>query len=210
MLNALTSNGIERVIFTCGYHQEMLKTFVAEEFPGIEATWVENPDYATTNTAYSVWLTREHALADDEDLLLINGDVVLDKRVIAATLEAEGENVLATRFDRVAAEEVKVRLDGAGIVTEIGKHLIPEEAAGESVGINSLSRALLNDLFPTIERRINEGDGRKEFYEQAFDELIQKGTIFNTADVTHLPVIEIDTPEDFEAARSQHAQNLVE
>lgn len=210
MLQALQSNGINRVLFTCGYRRDLLENWVADNFPDLDVTWIENPDFATTNTGYSVWLTREHALADEEDLLLINGDVVLDRRVIAATLAAKGQNVLATRFDRVAAEEVKVHLDSNGVITEIGKHLVPEDAAGESVGINRLSRPLLEKLFPTLENRIMNGEGRKEFYEHAFNELVYHGETFTTADVTELPVIEIDTPEDYETARSQFASRLTE
>jgi len=210
MLQALKNNGINRVLFTCGYLRDRLEKWVNVRFPELEVSWIENPDYATTNTAYSVWLARDAVFEDEQDLLLINGDVVLDRRAIAATLEAEGKNVLATRFDRVAAEEVKLRLDGNGVVTEIGKHLVPTEAAGESVGINRLSRPFLELLFPTLEHRIEHGEGRREFYEQAFNELVGKGQIFRTADVTQLPVIEVDTPEDYEAAKEQFATRLVE
>ncbi|MFH0883121.1 MAG: NTP transferase domain-containing protein [bacterium] len=210
MLQALKNNGINRILFTCGYQRGLLEKWVAEHFPELEVSWIENPDFSSTNTGYSVWLTREHALADDEDLLLINGDVVLDRRAIAATLNAQGQNVLATRFDRVAAEEVKVRLDGNGVVTEIGKHIDPSDAAGESVGINRLSRPLLDLLFPTLEHRIRYGEGRREFYEHAFNELVNRGESFRTADVTELPVIEIDTPEDYATARRHFASRLVE
>jgi choline kinase len=210
MLQALKSNGINRVLFTCGFHREILEKWIADHFPELEVSWIENPDYSSTNTAYSVWLAHEQALADDEDLLLINGDVVLDRRAIAATLAAQGQNVLATRFDRVAAEEVKVRLDENGVVTEIGKHIVPSEAAGESVGINRLSRPLLDLLFPTLEHRIQHGEGRREYYEHAFNELVSRGEIFRTADVTELPVIEIDTPEDYDAACTRFASRLVE
>ena len=54
------------------------------------------------------------------------------------------------------------------------------------------------------------GEGRKEFYEHAFNELVYHGETFTTADVTELPVIEIDTPEDYETARSQFASRLTE
>lgn len=207
MLHALEKNGIADVVFVAGFHQGMLRDYVRDNHPSIRATWVENPVFDQTNTAYSLWLARKQMLSGG-DMILINGDVVLDHRAIQTTLEAEGSNVLATRFDRCGAEEVKVRLDGDRRITEIGKHLAPGEAAGESVGINRISQELLPHLFDTIQERIDNGNGRKEFYEHAFNALIQDGIDFRTADVTKLPVMEVDTPEDYEDVTRTIASRL--
>jgi choline kinase len=209
MLDALLANGVDETIFVAGFHKSLVQNWVSDNFPDLNATWLENPEYASTNTAYSVWLAREAAMVGGDDVLLLNGDVVLDSRVIARTLEPDGLNVLATRLDRVAEEEVKVTLKD-GRVTEIGKHLSPQIAAGESVGINRLGCAQLPDLFETLQRRIETGDGRNEYYEHAFNELVQAGAEFRTADVTDLPVIEIDTPEDYREAQEKHASRLEE
>jgi len=197
MLDALQAEGIGEVCFVCGFLQQQLKDFVAREFPSLQSTWIENPEFATTNTAYSVFLTRDALLATGDSVLLINGDVVLDRRAIAATLAAEGESVLAVHFGAVAEEEVKLRLDGSGRVTEIGKHIPPDRAAGESVGINRLARELLPDLYRVLQERIETAGGAKEFYEAAFNQLVEEGAPFRTADVSGLPVMEVDTPEDY-------------
>ncbi len=208
LVNALASSGIEEFIFVDGYLRQQIRSYFHESFPELKAVWVENDEYASSNTAYSVHLTREHLLQHPDDVLLLNGDVVLDERVIAATLASPGGTVLAARFDRVDEEEVKFRLDGSGRMIEIGKHINPQEAAGESLGINRLGADLLPKLFDTLERRIAEGDGRMEYYEHAFNELIQNGAAFYTADVTHLPVMEIDTPEDYEYVQQHIGKKL--
>lgn len=208
MLQALLKNNIRDVIFVGGFHQEIVESYVQKEFPEINAQWVRNELFGETNTQYSVWLTKKLCLTADDDILLLNGDVVLDSRVIARTVEAEGTNVLATRFDRVDEEEVKVKLNGDRKITEIGKHLVPSESAGESVGINRLSRGLLPRFFETAAKRINNGDGRSEYYEHAFNELIQNGEDFRTADVTDLPVMEVDTPEDYDVVQKRCAIEL--
>ena len=197
LLDALVAENINDFIFIGGYRKEDLISFVDREYPECKVSWVENPDYSTTNTAYSVLLGKGVVLMDQQDLLLINGDVVFDRRAIAITLAAEGNNVLAVRGGQVDDEEVKVTLDDAKIITEIGKHIPYETAAGESVGINRLSTSILPELFDVIKRRCDEGAGKSEFYEAAFNELVQNGAIFNIADVTDVPVMEIDTPEDY-------------
>jgi len=209
MLNALQKNGINDVIFVCGFHKEQLISYVANKFPELNSEWIENPVYTETNTAYSFFLTKDSVLNDLAPTLLINGDVILDSRAIAATIASGNSNQLATRFDRVAEEEVKVRLDGDKRIIEIGKHIKPSEAAGESVGINLLSTDTLPRLFDTIEDRINNGNGRKEFYEHSFNDMIEKGEPYYTADVTALPVMEVDTPEDYEAMQHNIEKRLI-
>ncbi len=208
MLTALVHEGINKVCFVCGYRQEELKQYVADNFSDLEVIWIENPVYAETNTAYSVWLTRDTLENAGDDVLLINGDVVLDHHAIHTTLVADGDTVLAVRRDRVAEEEVKVRLDDQERIIEIGKHLVPAESAGESVGINRLSTSLLPKLYDTFEDRIQNGNGKREFYEASFDALIQKGEVFTIADVTNDPVMEVDTPEDYEEVCKSIAPRL--
>ncbi len=208
MLDALVANDIDEVVFVCGYRKEIIKDFVNKNHSHMKVSWVENSIYSETNTAYSVFLAKDEVIKGDHDILLINGDVILDSRAIKATIEASGRNVLATRFDRVDEEEVKVRLNGNKMITEIGKHLSPSESAGESVGINRLSVEILPELFDTLQNRIENGAGRSEYYEHSFDELIQKGSEFFTADVTELPVMEMDTPEDYEAVKAKVASGL--
>ncbi len=209
MLSALLHEQIQEVIFVCGYLKEQIQQFVHDQFPEIQTTWIENEVYAETNTAYSVWLTREVVLAKEEPILLLNGDVVFDYRAISATLSAGEGNVLATRLDRVAEEEVKVRLDSDRWILEIGKQIAPSSAAGESVGINRLSFQLLSELYPVLEQRIRYGKGAFEFYEVAFNAMIQNGTVFSIADVTPFPVMEVDTVEDYEEVEHAIAPCLI-
>ncbi len=200
ILDALDNNAIRRIAFVGGSMQEQLQEYVQTHYDHLNVKWVTNPDYDKTNTAYSVWLT-DSTVGRNEDMLLINGDVVLDARAIARTLNGRGEHekvsVLATRFSEVADEEVKVLVDD-GFVTEIGKHIDPDEAAGESVGINLIARRHLDVLYATLRIRIAKGEGRSEYYEHAFNQMVGERVPFRAADVTDLPVMEVDTPEDFD------------
>ncbi len=141
MLRALKKANINDVIFVGGFRQDQIDTYVRDHFPELEITWVFNPIFGETNTAYSVFLTRDTVLPLKDDILLINGDVVLDSRCILATTEADGDTVLAVRFDRCSEEEVKVRLNEKQVITEIGKHIPPvEAAAGIGRGEQALKR----------------------------------------------------------------------
>lgn len=199
ILDALDHNAIRRIVFVGGSMQEQVQDYVRTHHSHLDVKWVTNPDFALTNTAYSVWLT-DATVGRNENMLLINGDVVMDARAIARTLNGRGEHenvsILATRFSGVADEEVKVLVEDK-LVTEIGKHIDPEEAAGESVGINLIVRQHLDVLYATLRIRIAQGEGRSEYYEHAFNQMVSERVPFRTADVTDLPVMEVDTPDDY-------------
>ncbi|GBE30314.1 bifunctional protein GlmU [bacterium BMS3Bbin04] len=210
ILNALESNEIDRVVFVGGSMEDQLKEYVAANHGQLQTKWVTNPGYATTNTAYSVWLT-DSTVGRNEDMILINGDVVMDARAISRTLKGraadEKVSVLATRFSDVDDEEVKVLVKD-NLVTEIGKHIDPVQADGESVGINLIARSHLNVLYATLRIRIAQGEGRTEYYEHAFNQMVNDRVPFHTADVTDLPVMEIDTPEDYETVQRELSTRL--
>jgi choline kinase len=210
ILNALDNNAIRRIVFVGGSMQDQLQEYVKTHHGHLDVKWVTNPDYDKTNTAYSVWLT-DSTVGRNEDMLLINGDVVMDARAIARTLNGRGEHehisVLATRFSGVSDEEVKVLVEDK-LVTEIGKHIDPEEAAGESVGINLIARQHLDVMYATLRIRIAQGEGRTEYYEHAFNQMVGERVPFRTADVTDLPVMEIDTPEDYSIVQEGVATQL--
>ncbi|MBZ0263266.1 phosphocholine cytidylyltransferase family protein [bacterium] len=202
MIDSLLHEGVEDFIFVVGFLQDKLRNYISENYPDLKVTWITNELYGSTNTSYSVLLTRDVVLSSGEPILLINGDVVLDRRVIHEVLHAPHATSLAVRLDRVAEEEVKFRLNERKEIIEIGKHINPAKADGESVGINRLSVDLLQKLYPILERRIkDEEHGAMEFYEASFNESIHKGEVYGIADVTRFPVMEIDTVADYEEAK---------
>jgi choline kinase len=97
----------------------------------------------------------------------------------------------------LGAEEIKVELDGSGAIVRIGKDVDPGCAAGESIGIEKFSAPAARALFGILGRRKE----RYEFYEASFQELIGQGTRLAAVPAGGLACIEIDTPQDLEAAR---------
>jgi choline kinase len=107
---------------------------------------------------------------------------------------ANGLIIRAT--NHLGTEEIKVELDGLGVVKRIGKEIDPGVAAGESIGIEKFSASAVDILFEVLNRRKE----RNEFYEASFQEMIDKGVQVHAVDSAGLPCIEIDTLEDLAAA----------
>ena len=91
--------------------------------------------------------------------------------------------------------------DTEGRITEISKTCRPEDAAGESVGIERMTPDYSTALFRELEQMIEREGLIDIFYERAFERLIPQGHTFRIVDTTDLFSIELDTPEDFENAQ---------
>lgn len=197
-IDNIIANDIDDVIIVTGYLEEKIKNFVSNKYPDLNVTFIYNEVYDSTNNIYSLWLTKE-SLSGDE-MLLMDSDIIFDKEIIAKLLESGHQNCLALKRHHVQDEEIKVKAGENGRVLEIGKEVKLQDAIGESIGIEKFGVETLKQLFTIIERKIIVEKKVNQFYEAAFQELVDKGANIYIVDTTDYISIEIDTAADLEAA----------
>jgi choline kinase len=103
---------------------------------------------------------------------------------------------------QLGEEQIKVTVDGYRRILAIGKEVPPTQAFGESIGIEKFSPETLEPLFSVIERKILVENSVNEFYESAFQEVIDRGTPIYAVDTGMFKAIEIDTFEDIRTAET--------
>ena len=199
MLENLSRHGITDLVMVTGYRERQIKTFVSDHFSRLKVAFVTNDRYQSTNNSYSLWLTHDQIRQDE--ILLLDSDIVFDRRIIDLLLGARHENCLAVKKgDRLGAEEIKVRLGADGSIEEIGKEVNPERAAGESIGIEKFGQEFVGELLKVLERKMLIDKSVNQFYEAAFQEAIEGGHPMAAVDAGALQCIEIDTAADLAAA----------
>jgi choline kinase len=203
MLDALVTHEVADVTLVVGYRQEQVRAAV-EARSDVRATWIENPDYETTNTINSLWRAREFM---HEDFLYFNADVLFHRDVVGRLLAAKGSR-LALDHKSCAEEEVKVVLDEAGRVLEIGKKLDPARCAGEFIGIAKFEAAMNEAFIASLERHNIELGNVNLFFEAALHDIVEEHPL-HEVDVSDLPAIEIDFPDDLEQAREKVAPLII-
>jgi choline kinase len=190
----LVANKISEIVIVTGYLEHQIRNFINARFPELNIIFCYNQLYDSTNNIYSLWLART-ALHND-DMLLMDSDIVFNKKIIAKLRGSAYKNCLALKRHNVSDEEIKVRTDNNGRILEISKEVQPSEAAGESIGIEIFSRDLLPELFSIIEYKITIEKKVNQFYEVAFQELINNNYEIYTVDISEYFCMEIDTVED--------------
>jgi choline kinase len=194
----LVENKIFDLVIVTGYLENQIRDLLKIRFPELNITLYYNELYNSTNNIYSLWLARD-AFHEDE-MLLMDSDIVFDKRIIAKLFNSGYKSCLALKRHDVLDEEIKVRTDNNGRVLEISKEINPSEAAGESVGIELFSKELLRELFSVIDRIVNIEKNVNQFYEAAFQQLINNNHDIYAVDITEYFCTEIDTAEDLKIA----------
>jgi choline kinase len=202
-ITSLLRVGFDQFVIGTGYLEHMVREAVASWFPGLDVTFVSNPDFRSTNNAYSLLLTRPHVETDG--FMLLDGDVVFDVEVIEELVE-RGPDCLAVRsVGGLGLEEVKVTADDEDRVLAIGKHVPVRSAMGESVGIEWFSGPSSRRLFAVLDRRVRAQGLINEYYEAAFQQLIDEGAELYGVDIGSMYASEIDTIEDLMAANARLA-----
>jgi choline kinase len=196
--------GFDQFVIGTGYLEHMVRDAVASWFPGLDVCYVVNREFQSTNNAYSLLLMREHV--EDGGFILLDGDVVFDVSVVEELVE-RGPDCLAVRsVGEIGLEEVKVTADNEDRVLAIGKHVPVRSAMGESVGIELFSATSSRRLFSALHQRVREQGLINEYYEAAFQQIIDEGTTLYGVDIGSKYATEIDTVDDLNAANARLAQ----
>ncbi len=193
-LQALESVGCTDTRIVVGYLKEMIIEHIQKNYPNFTVTYIENPDFAITNTLFSL----ERALREySGDYYYLNADVVFDERIMKQLAKYTDGGFLAVDRKQCREEEVKVIVNEKQI-TEIGKHLDPEICYGEFIGIAKFSGEFATRFRETVMREAHAGNEMK-FFEHALDTMLDKRDM-TAIDITGLPCVEIDFPEDYDYA----------
>ena len=201
---AMTAAGISEFVVVTGYRAEMIKDFL-DNLDNLESlgkpkfTFLHNADYEHNNNIYSLWMAGQ--IVRGKEFLLMDSDILCDPAAVLRIAQ-EPEAALAVNRHELGEEEMKVVVDDQMRITEISKTCRPEDAMGESVGIEKMTVAYSEALFRELDQMILQEGLIDIFYERAFERLIPQGHTFRVIDTTDYFSYELDTPEDFERAQA--------
>ena len=155
-IDVLQSKGITDFVLVLGYHGEKIKKFISshEKYHILHFTFIENPDYATTNSSYS-WL-QAHPFIKDEQYLHFNCDIIFFPDLLEKLLKAPYENVLLVdRNVKLDASMEQVVLEGERIKF-MDKANLPK-AMGRGSGMAKLSPSGVRFMMERLQQHLQEG-----------------------------------------------------
>jgi len=204
-IDNLLGAGITNIALVVGFESEKVRSYLKHQFPERRFRIILNPNFRSTNNAYSLFLARDFFLDSGtktrESLLLLDSDILFHPRLLQVLQALTNENTIVVRVKGAHDdEEVRVSVDGSGSVLKIGKDVDLEDLYGESIGIERFNHESARLLFDVLDRRVRRGNGRTEYYEVALQEMIDLGVRFKGVDMADCPAVEIDSKDDLELA----------
>ena len=204
-VNAMCMAGIQEFLVVTGYRGEMIRDFLTSHFSLLTFHFLDNTDYEHNNNIYSLWMACQKVRGSE--FLLMDSDILCDPAAIVRIAQ-EQTSALAVNRHELSEEEMKVVVDADSRITEISKTCRPEDAMGESVGIEKITADYSEALARELDQMILQEGLIDIFYERAFERLIPQGHTFKVVDTTHYFSYELDTPEDFQRAQEQMPKEL--
>ena len=205
-VDAMHQAGITEFLVVTGYRGEMIREFLTIHYPLSTIHYLDNIDYEHNNNIYSLWMACQKVRGCD--FLLMDSDILCDPAAVVRIAQ-EQTSALAVNRHELGEEEMKVVVDADSRITEISKTCRPEDAMGESVGIEKITADYSEALARELDQMILQEGLIDIFYERAFERLIPQGHTFKVVDTTHYFSYELDTPEDFQRAQELMPKELL-
>ena len=198
------AHNVREFIFITGNFDEQIQNYVARHFPSIKSYFIRKHHYPS-NTGYSLMLAAPYI--GDEPFIKIDGDLMFEDAILTKLMATPDDaNYICLDRQTVDDEVIKAEVDPKGVIVALGKNVETKKAVGESIGLEKICSHSSQILFETLKAHMSDKNNWQEYYEFTYDYLIKKGHIvFKYADVTGLKWVEIDTPNDYQLAKSYFA-----
>ena len=204
-VDAMHQAGITEFVVVTGYRADQIRDFLNVQCSMINVQcsmfnvqYLHNAGYAHNNNIYSLWMAGQ--VVRGREFLLMDSDILCDPAAVVRIAQ-EPVSALAVNRHDLGEEEMKVVVDSDMRITEISKTCRPEDAMGESVGIEHITADYSEALYRELDQMILQEGLVDIFYERAFERLIPQGHTFRVVDTTDYFSYELDTPEDYQRAQ---------
>jgi len=203
----LSAAGVKDIVVVVGYRQEVIREHLNSLSAAAEIRYVENEDYRRKGNAYSLYLGLQQARGA---VLAMDGDLAYDAAILTEFLAGPAENrVLVGPGSPEDVECAKAFVDADGNITRlVDKRLAePREDSflGEAIGFLLFSEAGKQELLRCAEAFFQDPAHLPLNWEHLINRYVRSAPIAARYEPSDR-WFEIDTPEDYEAARRKFGE----
>lgn len=165
-----------------------------------DVTFINNPFYEVTNSIASLWFAKEHL--DTENVVLIDGDIVMSEKLVGEVVCKKTERPLVLLDSSISQDgDYNVQVAGKRVLV-MSKDL--DHYFGEYAGITKLDRKSALAMRTEIESMV-DGGYYDQWYENALVQMIFRDDfeLFYT-DISAYEWTEVDDVSDLIHAKNIH------
>lgn len=191
-LEALEKNGIKNVVIVVGYKGEKIKEFLKDKFTNLNIKFIENKEYAISNSSYSFWLAKDEI--KNEPYLHINCDIIFFEDLIKKLIDNKHDNVIVVDKKVPHGKKREYVLLKVDRIIRMDREV--RNPIGQGTGIAKFSPENIGWLIEKMKRYIEDGNKDQTFYNFIRDGLHFKN--FYGLDSGNLFIKEVNTLEELD------------
>ncbi|MEK6826587.1 MAG: phosphocholine cytidylyltransferase family protein [Nanoarchaeota archaeon] len=164
-LEALMANGVNNIVIVVGYKGFMIKDFIKKHpiFKDWRVVFIENDEYADSNTSYSWWLAREH-IKNEQSIFHLHSDLIFFPALVRKVLEDKRKNIICIDKKIPLNESMEqVILDKENKIIHMDKSNV-SGAHGKAVGVAKFSNEAIIYKLDKIKSYVQLKDKNQAFY----------------------------------------------
>jgi choline kinase len=197
----LLVNQINDITIVTGYKSDLIMSHLEDSAASI--SYIYNERY-TEGSIISLGCAQE-ILFSEAEFIIMDADVLYDQEMIRRLVNTEINNCLLLDKDFIPGDEpVKICVDKNGNINEFRKQIADDleyEIQGESIGFFKFNKLIGASLLGRIDDYLSKGENNTAYEEAIRDLLLTYPEQFGYEDVSGVPWIEIDFPEDINRAK---------
>ena len=186
-VNLLVSKGISDITVIVGFKGHLIRNELNND-----VTYIENPDFHTTNSIKSLWYAKDLL---EGNVLLLNGDLYYEHDILDYAINQTNPVVMLADSTRIDKADYRFGFSGNQII-RFGKHLTNHETDGEYVGIVRIDQSFIKTFKKTLEEMIKSGKSNI-WWEDVLYSFIEKQIPIHYFDVAGTFWSEVDTLQDY-------------
>lgn len=199
-LRCLTECRVEQILIVVGYKKEMIKEYLEKSAYKKLIKIINNDVFEKTDNAYSLSLALEEVNEKKDSVIILDGDIIFDIRLLKKIIASRDKNALIASNDRKIKPE-----DNKVLIKEGYAKIIKKTIKGSAI-YNSIIK-LNGKLLQTLKNECRKLEAWNEWYTEPLTKTLQDfpkevKVIFTKG----LLACEIDTKEDLIRARRIHAK----
>jgi choline kinase len=200
-LDSLFRFGVRRATLVLGYEADLIIDHVSTLSSRPEVAFVYNPAFIQ-GSVLSL-LAAQEVMTSGETVLVLDADVLFHPQIMQTLIESPHQNCFLIDQDFIAGDEpVKIAIH-QGKLVEFRKAPPAElvfDTLGESVGFFKFNGEIATKIAQVCANYRTEGLLDAPHEEALRDVLLALPSVFACEDVSGLPWLEVDFPEDVERA----------
>ena len=202
-IECLIANNIQQIGIVLGYMGGYIRDYIGSTWKNASITYIENPEYETTNNMVSFYAAKEYM---DEDIVLCECDVIVDEDTMKKVVSSAGEcTILVSPFNPQTMDGTVIEVnDNKAVSLILGKWQNKNtdySMMKKTVNIYRFEKNFLQyKLLPQIRTFLTAYD-KNNYYEVALGSLIYyRMSDIRVVEISEDKWFEIDNVEDLNRA----------